>query len=465
MKRAHLLIAASTAIGTLLVNAPAVAQGNDAQVELIAGLGTPLRVALDKTLAVSRVGQIVTGTLIEPIYAYDRLVLPAGTPIVGHVASLQNPPKLTRLRAWSGGSFAPQRQVVLQFDSLTRDGVTVSFQARGLNGMSNVRRHVAAGAGTQDPDAKDGQGTVATAGQALKQKTRDSIAAAKQQVSDAIEAIKEPGRTERLKLMLIDQLPYHPQYVTKGTVYDAELLAPLRFGRVDPVPSAAAGTLPARSSVLRARLTTTLDSATSTRGSRVEAVVTQPVLSADHQLIVPEGTRLIGEVTVARQARWFRRNGQLRFLFERVEMPQRETPLLASLHSVDVSADEHVAVDEEGGVRTTNPKTRFLAPALAAVALAGAGDGENHPVSPKHPHGGGGNPGAMGLGGLLGFNLIGAAVAPLSQPLGLTLAIVGVARTTYTSLVGKGQDVRFAADTPIELELAPGSSAQSRAKE
>src|SRR5579864_7157511 len=445
MKRAHLLIASSAAIA-FTVAAPAGAQRTDSQVELIAGAGTPLRVALDKTIAVKRVGQVVTGTLVEPLYAYDRLVLPVGTLVVGHVASLGSPSKLNRLRAWSGGSFAPQRQVVLQFDSLTRDGIPVPFQARGLNGLSNVRRHVAAGTGSQG-------------------KIRDSIAAANQQVSDTIAAIKEPGRTERVKLMLIDQLPYDPQYLTKGTVYDAELLAPLRFGRVDPIPSAAAATAPAPSSVLRARLTTTLDSATSTRGARVEAVVTQPVLSADHRLVVPEGTRLFGEVTVARRARWFRRNGQLRFLFERVEMPQHEVPLLASLHSVDISADEHVAVDEEGGVRTTNPKTRFIAPALAAVALAGAGDGEDHPVSPKHPQGGGGNPGAMGLGGLLGFNLIAAAIAPLSQPLGLTLAIVGVARTTYTSIVGKGQDVRFAADTPIELELAPGPSAESRAKD
>jgi hypothetical protein len=258
--------------------------------------------------------------------------------------------------------------------------------------------------------------------------------------------------------MLIDQLPYHRQYLPKGTVYDADLQASLSFGRVDPVPSAAEGTAPAPSSILRARLTTTLDSATSTRGSRVEAVVTEPVLSADHRLVIPEGTRLTGQVTLARRARWFRRNGQLRFLIESVQMPQRESTLLASLHSVDVSADEHVAVDEEGGASATNPKTRFVAPALAVLALAGAGDGEDHPVSARHPNGGGGNPGSMSLGGLLGFNIVGAAIAPLSQPLGLALAIFGVARTSYASVVGKGHDVRFAADTPIELELAPGPS-------
>jgi hypothetical protein len=445
-------------IGALIATSPAIAQSDDSRLELIARAGTPLRVALDKTVSVRRIGQTVTGTLIEPLYAYDRLVLPVGTHVVGHVASLENPSKLTRLRAWSAGDFSPNRHATVQFDSLTRDGEVVSLQALGATGISNVRRHVAAGTNARSTDARNADSAAARGRQELEQKGRDSIAAAKQQVSEAIAAIKEPGRTERLKLHLIYQLPYHRQYLTKGTVYDAELQAPLTFGRVGAVPLAVAGASPAPSSILRARLTTTLDSATTARGSRVEAVVTEPVLSAEHQLVVPEGTQLTGEVTVARRARWFHRNGQLRFLFESVHMPQRETTLLASLHSVDVSADEHLAVDEEGGTHATNSKTRFVAPALAVLALAGAGDGENHAVSPKHPNGGGGNPGSMSLGGLLGFSVVGAAIAPFSQPLGLALAIAGVARTTYSSVVGKGHNVRFDADTPLELELAPGPS-------
>jgi hypothetical protein len=310
----------------------------------------------------------------------------------------------------------------------------------------------------QTTDAPEVEGTVARARQEIRQRAHESIAAAKQQVNETIAAIKEPGKAERLKWLLINQLPYHRQYLHKGTVYDAELQAPVAFGRIEPVPSASAGTVPAPSSILRGRLATTLDSATTTRGSRLEAVVTEPVFSADHQLILPEGTRLTGEVTVAKPARRFHRNGQLRFLFESVQTPQRETTLLASLHSVDVSADDHVAVDEEGGARVSDSKTRFVAPALAVLALAGAGDGHEHRVDANHPEGGGGNPGLQSLGGFLGFSLIGAGVARLSQPLGLAFAVVGVARTTYANVVGKGHEVRFAADTPIELQLAPGPS-------
>ena len=74
------------------------------------------------------------------------------------------------------------------------------------------------------------------------------------------------------------------------------------------------------------------------------------------------------------------------------------------------------------------------------------------------PRGADGNPGSQSLGGFLGFGLIGTAISRLSHPLGVAVAAVGVARTTYASVLGKGRDVRFAADTPIELQLAPGPS-------
>src|SRR5580704_4022490 len=199
MRRAHLLTAFGAVIVALIPTSPAIAQSalaqsavaqsavtrsDDARVELDARAGTPLRIALDKTVSVKRIGQTVTGTLIEPLYAYDRLVLPVGTRVVGHVASLENPSKLTRLRAWSAGDFAPNRHATVQFDSLTRDGELMSLQALGPTGMSNVRRHVAAKANTRATDARNGDG--AGGRQELEQKARDSIAAAKQQVSEAI---------------------------------------------------------------------------------------------------------------------------------------------------------------------------------------------------------------------------------------------------------------------------------------
>src|SRR5206468_78565 len=118
---------------------------------------------------------------------------------------------------------------------------------------------------------------------------------------------------------------------------------------------------PVPDSVLNVRLVTALDSSKTPRGTPITAVLTEPVFSADRQLVLPEGAELAGEVTFTKQASRFHRNGQLRFLFESVRLPGQEpTTMLASLESVDASED--VAVDEEGGVTVTNSATRFIEP-------------------------------------------------------------------------------------------------------
>ena len=44
------------------------------------------------------------------------------------------------------------------------------------------------------------------------------------------------------------------------------------------------------------------------------------------------------------------------------------------------------------------------------------------------------------------------------NPVGIALAAVGVARTLYTNVLGRGQELRFVADTRIQVQLAPGPS-------
>jgi hypothetical protein len=430
------------------------------RVELVATTGTPLRIAIDKTTSLRSVGQPVHGTLVEPLYAYDRMVLPAGARVTGHVASLDSPSHFARLRAWSSGDFSPNRRATIAFDAVERDGQTIELSALGVNGIANVRREVARDA--QAPTEEDApKGATARATDEARQKIRESIASAKARANDALSMIKGPGKGERFKFFLLNQLPYHRQYLTKGTVYDARLQSDVSFGTVEGMPFATVGTRPAPLSLLRARLATSLDSANTPKGTTVEAVVLQPVMSSDRELILPQGTRLTGEVTVARPARRFHRNGQLRFLIERVNLPEEPaTPLLASLHSVDSSADDRIALDEEGGAAAGDSKTRFIAPALAVLAFRGGlehhdhldPDGDGHIIHSGHP-------GALGAGGFLGLGAIGAVIGPAWRPAGLALSAVGIVRTTYKNIFGKGHEVHFGEDTPIELQLAPGSSA------
>src|ERR1035438_7793625 len=111
----------------------------------------------------------------------------------------------------------------------------------------------------------------------------------------------------------MSRLPYHPRYVRSRTRFDAELAAPLTFGSEPVAPDSLTllGSQPASGSVVHARLLTTLDSGISAQGLKVDAVLDQPLFSAEHKLIFPEGTRLEGSVVMAKRAGWFHHGGRL----------------------------------------------------------------------------------------------------------------------------------------------------------
>src|ERR1700682_2950044 len=160
------------------------AQSADTTVELVVPAGRPLRVALDGTFTVKRVGQQVTATLVEPVYAYDRIVLPAGTHVLGHVTKLESAPRWTRIRAKVGGDFSPQRSIVLQFDTVLKEAESIPIQTLVKGGVENVGRQSARGADAPDEPEKDG--VVSRAGKEVKQRAKDTVSAAKQQASDAL---------------------------------------------------------------------------------------------------------------------------------------------------------------------------------------------------------------------------------------------------------------------------------------
>lgn len=71
----HTLVAVLAAASCLLECRAAAAQ-SDTDVDLVVPSGHARRVLLTETTTVHGVGQIVTARLIEPVYAYDRIVLP-----------------------------------------------------------------------------------------------------------------------------------------------------------------------------------------------------------------------------------------------------------------------------------------------------------------------------------------------------------------------------------------------------
>src|SRR5262249_14216715 len=151
---------------------------------------------------------------------------------------------------------------------------------------------------TADPNP----GVVERAKQKAKGAAANAIASAKQEVTGALSQVKDPGRLTRLKEWAVNKLPYHSQVLRQGTVYNADLQARVSFGTAPARPPAPEGTLPASASILRAQLATALNSASTPKGAPLEAVVSEPVFAEDGRLILPEGSRLTGEVTFAEPA-------------------------------------------------------------------------------------------------------------------------------------------------------------------
>jgi hypothetical protein len=473
--RSRLLAVGLSGLLTAAGDQPVAAQSDQPSIDLVVAAGRPLRVALDEKIRLDRVGQPVMGTVTEPVYAYDRIVIAVGTKVRGHVAHIDSGSKFVRARAYLNGNLSPTKHAILAFDTLRLDdGREVAIDTVVTGGIPNVTRRVAGGSSTSHRTISDQPGDQASptlasrARSEIRQRTVDAVSEAKQKVRDTLASIKslrEPGQLHRLKDAAVQQLPYHPQYLAKGTTYDAELSLPISFGRAIPAVAAPAGSAPAPDSILTARLATTLDSSKTPRGTPFEAVVTETVFSADHQVILPEGTKLTGEVTFAAPARRFHRNGRLRFLFERVHVPnQPPAPLLGALHSIDASADDRLAVDDEGGATVENSKTRFIAPALSLLSLHASLEGDGHHFADPDGDGSiktaGSGAGSRGLGGFLGVGLLGAAVSQITRPVGIALGVYGAAHTIYTNVLGKGREVIFAEDTPIQVRLAPGPLAR-----
>src|SRR5262252_7844621 len=83
------------------------ALGPPVQISLTIPEGTPLRVALDERSRVRKVGEIVHGRVVEPVYAFDQPVIPAGSAVSGRVTRIEPVPITNKVMAYSNGNFTP----------------------------------------------------------------------------------------------------------------------------------------------------------------------------------------------------------------------------------------------------------------------------------------------------------------------------------------------------------------------
>ena len=329
-------------------SAQTTADEENPKISLSVPSGAPLRLYLAKRVS-KRVGAPVEAKLLESVFAFDREVLPIGTVALGQVNRVQPVGKWQRARAIVNGDFTPLRRAEVEFTTLIlpdgRKLTTHTVETVGLNSIytepSKKKKQKA------QPQTKTAEFSAPQ-----NRRRRTGSTAPSMRAAEGLPTLcAAPIRRRNSVDFLWSKLPYHPQYVRRGTRFDASLRDPLQFGFV-PVKQgdlAALGSQPLPDSVVHARLLTALDSASAKLGQEVKAVVSAPLFSPDHKLVFPEGTLLTGTVVLAKKARSFHRPGQLRFNFQRVDLPEEVAKLRSTAPAAPLTTQAILAA--AGGQR------------------------------------------------------------------------------------------------------------------
>src|SRR3984893_5230924 len=178
------------------------AQGTGPEREtLVVEPGNDFRAALEKGVRLKAVGQPIAAKLLEPVYSGEILAIPAGSTIKGHVSAISTAPMRKRARRLLNGDFTPPKTAQVTFDQLVlSDGTMVPIHSDsgvGLGSVANSRYL---------PQARPG----------IRQKLKGAMA-----------PLREPNKLQRLGEAVVTSLPYHPECIDQGTVFDTALLAPV----------------------------------------------------------------------------------------------------------------------------------------------------------------------------------------------------------------------------------------------
>lgn len=415
---------------------------------LVVPAGAPLEISLDRRVNIGRIGEPVEAHLVRSVFAFNQEVIPAGSQITGRVVRFDSLPTSRRIRSMMSGDFTPLKDPKAVFEKLYfPNGRVLQIQTRPTSLMGPVVRPDT----LITPEPKD----------SLTGKTvefvRTGIINARAEV---VNAWKSDDKWDRLQQAGYSYLPYHPQFIPKRTQVAVELDQPLAFGtvRIDSIHGDSA-MLPPVDSIISARLVSTVTS-NSQPGTRVEAIVSEPLYSGN-QLLLPEGTRLIGSVVDSQAAASWRRGGRVRFSFQWMELPpgvqaeRRMYHLQAILAGVDTERISNIKVDPEGGSESVESITRFLAPALKA--LIGSQVFDDSQQGPGQG-GQGSNRTWRTLAGASGFGVVGSVASQISRDAGTGLGFYGLGWSVFTHIVARGRNVVFMPDTPVLLRLVSSAS-------
>ncbi|MFP5235271.1 MAG: hypothetical protein ACLGSD_05170 [Acidobacteriota bacterium] len=401
--------------------------------EYILPAGTSLQVETDRTYPM-KAGETIQGRLVYPLFLNGELAVPAQTVVTGRVLSLAANKK-ERLHARLMGDFTPFHTARVEFSSITLDGSPMALRTHGAVTGAPVLR------------------LSATGEKAHRNLIKREWASGMAMLHSQIAFFKAPGFGERAKQMLYHQLPYHPENIPVHTAWTFELSQPFKLPHAPAEAAAATPPAPAPGNPeiwsVHALLNAEVTSATAKAGDPVKALVVEPVYDRNRDLVVPQGSTLVGHVTMAKSARSLGRNGKLRFTFQQIRFPSgvgTPTPdrnVQGSLGGATTEGANGLSMDAEGTV-TPKSKASAVAPLLLTMLAGRALDTDGNMVA--------GTTVASN-----GFGIIGRVVgiAAGSRNIAAGIGFYAAALSTYDNFLRPGHDVDFPKDTRIEIETTP----------
>jgi hypothetical protein len=390
---------------------------------------TPLSIELPRHSPM-RAGEPIQGRLLYPVYVGDKVALAKGSRFQGRITRLDSD-RSRRIHSSLRGDFTPFHIPVVQFDQLLlQDGAVQPVSCSSARDGAVLMR-------LSPPAPKKGS-LIRRQWSDLKQRVRETTA-----------FFTAPGRGDRFVQVLYTQLPYHPQRIESGTTWTVELEQPLRVNLPD-VPVADPVKQPADPSNewhLRAYLQQTISSARAKTGDTFHAYVAEPVFNSDHAVVVPEGSLLTGEITQAKPARSFGRQGRLRFHFRELKLPSGfSQPVEGTLSGVDSDKSAHLQMDPEGGVQPQS-QNRVIVPLLLTLLAGRAFDDDDSRIFNS----------AVASNG---FGIVGRVVgiAASSRNVAAGIGVYGAALSFYDLWLARGHDIVFPKNTRVEITTVPSRS-------
>jgi hypothetical protein len=400
----------SFSVLTVSISLAAAQEANHSQNTIVVGSGNDLRCRLDKGLRITKAGEPLTARLVEPVYVGTILAIPEGSTMKGHLSSVSTAPLSKRTGRLLNGDFTPPKTANVAFDQLIlSDGTSLLIHTDTTVGISGLKT-----------------------AQYLPKARRPGV---RQKVKDAAQPLREPHKLQRLGEAAITSLPYHPEYLDQGTIFDAALLDPIKTPM--PVQSVADVHQPIGDNYLRLRLLTPLRSQMIAHGASIEAAVSQPYYNSDHVLRYPAGTKLEGTVSRATHADWMKKNGSLMFSFHSAHAPDGTTTNVhATVAGVQAAGGQGLAIGEEGDIKAT---TSLFAQLRAPVSLIGPSRAVTDSTVNKTAWSRAGE-------GRKGFGLLGAGAAQASAATATGFGYFGAAMNIYNAFLAKGSNVELPVD-------------------